>query len=326
MKTKTLFTTITVLLLGFVHHPVCQSASEQRLAILPFSAIGLDEPTILSTESLLRHEIEKLGAVEVLPQEKVDAALQGEICSEVPCAVEIGKKLQATEVLLCKMITLGEKVIVEYRLIDIPNQKILLIDQATASYVEDLDVVMERMAISIVRQEPLDKTAKIDLITAKETKTPRRRASRKYAGLSFGYLYPQEGYDSDDRSFSMDFRSGAEINDYSIGMQLAIRKGFAANIYGSYLFTKTDVCPYLGGAFGFHWITHNNYNYGGYWDDFGVYHETKKKKGDGFEFTANGGILAFHTYNLQLIANLAYSYTLNDYNDSAIIFTIGLLR
>jgi hypothetical protein len=32
-----------------------------------------------------------------------------------------------------------------------------------------------------------------------------------------------------------------------------------------------------------------------------------------------------HTYNFQLLFNLEYIRTLNDYNDGAIVFTIGIL-
>jgi len=83
------------------------------------------------------------------------------------------------------------------------------------------------------------------------------------------------------------------------------------------LFSKKDVCPYLGGAFGFHWVNHEHiYDYG----------SSKSKKGDGFEIAANGGVKLFHTFDFQVMANLAYSYTFNNYDDEALIFTVGLLK
>jgi TolB-like protein len=297
-----------------------QSSPVNRLAIFPFQSIGVDEVTTKSAESLLRTEIKKLEKTEVIAENEVNQALGEEICTEIPCAVEIGHNLAADQVVLIKLMTLGEKIIVEFSLIDVLNQKVLLTDQLSSATVEDLDVTMKRLAVSIIRKESVEKTAEIDLITEKETQTPRRRSSRKFTGFSFGYLYPQQGYDDTDRSFTMDFRTGAEINQYSIGMLLAARKGFAMNIFGSYLFSKKDFCPYLGGAFGFHWVSHDEYSY------VNGYPEESKKKGDGFELLANGGLLAFHTYNIQILVNLAYSYTLNDFDDQAIVFTIGLLR
>lgn len=298
-----------------------QDVTTGKLAILPFHSPGLDEITLKSAESLLRLEIRKLNQLEVLAEKDVEQVLSGEICVEVPCAVEIGNKLQVDQVVFCKLMTLGQKIIVEFTLVDVLNQKIILMDKLSTTNVEDLDVVMKRVALSVVRRESSEKSAQVDLITEKETETPRRRGSRKFTGFSFGYLYPQKGYDDVDRSFTIDFRTGAEISDFAIGMQMAIRKGFAMNIFSHYLFTKRDFCPYLGGAFGFHWVSHEEYiiEENGYWRE-------TNKRGDGFELIANGGLLAFRTYNIQIIINLAYSYTLNDYDDQAIVFTLGLIR
>ena len=117
-----------------------------------------------------------------------------------------------------------------------------------------------------------------------------------------------------NRFFTLDFRTGTEINDFAIGMQLAARKGFAVNIYTTYLLSRKDVCPYIGGAFGFHWVSHPGFD-----DDDDI-------NCDGFEFTANMGVRLFHTYNFQVLFNFAYAVTFNDFDDKAIIFTIGLLR
>lgn len=319
MKTHSFFM-ITVIFLCF-SFASGQNTATGKLAVLPFQSLGLDEMTMKSAESLLRLEIRKLNKVEVLGEKEVEQVLGGEICVEVPCAVEIGNKLKVDQVVFCKLITLGQKIIVEFTLVDVLNQKIILVDKLSAASVEDLDVVMKRVAVSVIRQESTDKSAEVDLITEKETETPRRRGTRKFTGFSFGYLYPQKGYDDEDRSFTMDFRTGAEISDFAIGMQMAIRKGFAMNIFSHYLFTKKDFCPYLGGAFGFHWVSHEEYiiEENGYWRE-------TKKRGDGFELLANGGLLAFRTYNIQIIVNLAYSYTLNDYDDQALVFTLGLIR
>jgi len=314
---------IVVVLLMAVGMSTSQPGSKDKLAILPFNSVGVEEMTIRSAESLLRMEIEKIGAVELISENEVYQIMGEEVCAEIPCAIELGKKLKVAQIAMVKLIALGEKVIVEYKLIDVINQKVLILDQLTSATIEDLDVTMKRLAASITRKESAEKTAEVGMITEKETERPRRRASRLFGGFSFGYLYPQQGYDDSDRSFNMDFRTGAEISDYAIGMQLAVRKGFAMNIFASYLLTKKDFCPYLGGAFGFHWVSHESpYRYN---PQYG-YMVEEEKRGDGFELSANTGLLAFRTYNVHIIVNLAYTYTLNDYDDQALIFTIGLLK
>ena len=322
MKTTHIYI-VVVSVLVIVGMSFSQSGSNGKLAILPFSTVGVEEMTIRSAESLLRMEIEKIGSVVLTPENEVYQIMGEEICTEIPCAIELGSKLKVAQIVVAKLIALGEKVIVEYKLIDVANQKTLLLDQMTSATIEDLDTTMKRIAVGITRKESAEKTAEVGMITEKETETPRRRASRLFGGFSFGYLYPQDGYDDSERSFSMDFRTGAEISNYAIGMQVAVRKGFAMNIFASYLLTKKDFCPYLGGAFGFHWVSHDpQYRY----DPQYGYMVEEEKRGDGFELSANTGLLAFRTYNVHIIVNLAYSYTLNDYDDQALIFTIGLLK
>ena len=90
----------------------------------------------------------------------------------------------------------------------------------------------------------------------------------------------------------LDLRIEYELEEYAVGMMLGARKGIAMNIYSSYLFTKTDICPFFGGAFGFHWVSHNYYN---------EWYDKNNKDEDGFEFTVRTGLRAFRTYNFQIL-------------------------
>ena len=303
---------ITIILFGF-SFLFCQEHPAEKLVILPFNAIGIDSVFMKSAQSILRFEIEQISSKQIISEEETVKVAHDNSCTELDCAVEIGKELAATEVLICNFSALGEKIVIHYLLVDVPSEKIVLIDKTSSVTIEDLDAVLIRIAKSIVENESIEKNVEVGSIIEKEMETPRRRKSHRFAGLSFGYLYPQKGYDNSDRIFSIDARTGAEMKNVMVGMQIAVRQGFAMNIFSNYLFSKKDFCPYLGGAFGFHWVHHNNY------------YDANDKKSDGFELTANAGIIAFRTYNFQVISNLAYTYTLNDYDDQAIIFTIGLL-
>ena len=196
-------------------------------------------------------------------------------------------------------------------------------DQITATSIEELETVMKRIAKSVIEIKPANKNVEVGTILESESEESLRRNSNKNVGLSFGYLYPQNGYDDDDRSFVANLHLDYELEEYAVGMLLAIRKGFAINIYGDYLFTKTDFCPFIGGAFGFHWISHNNFRNSYYINNVNV--SEKEKRSDGFEITANAGMRILHTYNFQILVNLEFIYTINDYDDTAIVFTIGIL-
>ncbi len=319
---KKLYLRIAIALILLVITGTAGSQTKKKLAIMPFHSIGVDAISIKSSESLLRMEIEKLNNFVIIPESNVKKLRDLEPPVEIPEAVEAGNKLNADNVLLCKFVALGEKIIVQYTLLDVPSEKVLLLDQANSITVEDLDAVMKRIAMSITSLETIEKTAEVGAIIDDETFEPRRRMARKFGGFSFGYVYPQHGYDGTEKSFSVDFRTGAELKNYSIGMVIAARKGFAMNVFANYLMSKKDFCPYIGGAFGFHWVSHNryttyDYNYTGRYEEM---------EDDGFEITANAGFKAFRTYNFQILVNLAYSYTLNDYDDKAFVFTIGFLR
>jgi hypothetical protein len=283
-----------------------------NIAILPLYSNGIDPVYIETAESILRVEIGKLSSKEIISTRRVNEILGEDECIESECAIEIGKEINASEVLGCRLSALGEKIIAQYFLVDVATEREVLVDQITSTNIEELETVMKRIAKSVVDIEPADKNVEVGTILEGESEEPLRRSSRKNVGLSFGYLYPQNGYDESSRYFVVDMHLDYEMEEFAAGMLLGIRDGFAVNLYGSYLFTKTDFCPYVGGAFGFHWVLHDDI----FSDD---------RRTDGFELTANTGIRILHTYNFQIIVNLEYNYTLNDYDDQSIVFTIGIL-
>ncbi|MHB1685771.1 MAG: hypothetical protein ACYCVH_00090 [Ignavibacteriaceae bacterium] len=303
-----------------------QETATQTIAILPFSSNGIDSVSIQTAESILNLELNKRTKMNVVDLTQTNDSLFISGCMDSKCAVEIGKKVGATKVLGCKLAALGNDIIVQYFLVDVLSGKELLLDQLTSANVEDLQTVMKRIAISVVDVKPASQDATVGTILKDESKTPLRRLTRKNIGLSFGYLYPQNGYDNEGRTFVADLHLDYELEDYAVGMLLGIRKGFAMNIYGDYLFSQKDFCPYIGGAFGFHWVSHNIaspvYIYSAS-NNNNI--NSNNMRTDGFEFTANTGIRILHTYNFQIVLNLEYIYTMNDYNDSAIVFTIGFL-
>lgn len=307
MKKISLAISIMFVILAIVQ---AGNLSAKTITVLPFHSLGIDEISIQTAESILKNDIQKLSSMHIISHDEVIAALEGEICTEIICAVAIGQKVNADLVLISSLSKLGEKIIIQYNLIDVSKGQSIILDNTASNSIEDLEVVMKRIAMSVVEQKPLAQTVEVGSIMEKEDDAQKRRSARRFWGLSFGYLYPQQGYDEDyDRSFTIDLRSGYEVKNIAVGLQMAARYGFASNIYASYLFSKKDLCPYVGGALGFHWVVHD-----------------EDKRGDGLEFIANAGIRAFRTYNFQIILNVDYAITFNDFDDRALIITIGLLK
>ena len=295
--------------------------SNIKILILPFNSLGIDSISLETAQNLFKFDLIKYC--------KWNIEETNQSCSSEDCAVEIGKEHNAQKSFICNMSRLGEKIIIQFILMNVETSERILSESTSALSVEDLENVMNRIALSVAREEPLNETAEVGTITEKEQVPGLRRGAERMAGISFGYLFPQSGYDNNEKSFVFEFRAGFEMPRTALGMLLAIRKGFAANIYGDYLITKTDVCPYVGGAFGFHWVSHGSvYNPPVYSTDqtYSNNYSNKDKQSDGFELTLNTGLRLFRTYDFQILLNLDYIYTFNDYKDQAIVFTIGILR
>lgn len=320
MKTSYFSAILFSFLLSFISINAQVNPDSSKLLILPFDAIGIDPVYVSTAESILRVEIEKYG-MNLINEDKTKEILNGSECYATECAIETGKKAMASKVAGCRLAALGDKVIVQYFLVDVASGKTLIMDQITSENLEDLESVMKRVASNINSEKTSNKNAMVGNIIQQETNEPLRRASRKNIGVSFGYLFPQYGYNNDDRSFTINLHLDYEVEDFATGLLAGARDGFAMNIYGEYLFSRTDFCPFAGASFGFHWVSHSNletYNYA-------THTYSDKKKGDGFELGLKTGMRVLHTYNFQILINLEYILTFNDFNDKAIVFTIGIL-
>ena len=298
-----------------------QDTTSNTIVVLPFISNGIDPFSVQTSESILRMELSKHSNTGIVSEKKTLAVIGNEKCADEECAKIIGQKLNSTEVLLCKLSPLGEKIIVQYVLIETATGKNILSESAMAVSLEDLDAVMKRIAISVANQTPFKSNQEVGNIVKQETIVPLSQVARFNFGVGFGYLFPSEGYDYDKKSFTLNIYLDYEIQDYAVGMMAGARDGFAINLYGNYLFSRTDFCPYIGGTLGFHWVAHDEVLL------IDPYYENGRieKDADGIEIGANAGIRLLHTYNIQIFLNVEYIVTFNDYKDKAIVFTIGIL-
>jgi len=231
--------------------------------------------------------------------------------------------VQAQQIVNCNLAALGEKIIVQYFVTDVAAAKNIIVDQVTAKNIEDLELVMKRIAKSASENKSVNENVEVGTITGVETDKPLRRSTFKNLGASFGYLYPTSGYDNDfSKVFVFDFRWGYEIEqNYAAGLLAGIRKGFAINVYGDYLLTRTDVCPQVGASLGFHFVSHDNPVV---FDSYGNSIQ-QNKRDDGIELGLHAGLRLLRTYSFQVLLQVDYIHTFNDYGDNAVVFTIGIL-
>lgn len=299
-------------ILFFISCVNAQVTTPEKLVVIPFNTIGIDPGYVQTAESILRMEIKRISKLDIISERRTRDVLEDDYCDDTECAIEIGSILNADQVLLCNLNALGDKIIVQYTLLQIPSGKRLVADQTTALNVEDLEPVMKRVATSLITKKSFDENVEVGTVVANESVESLRRAARYNFGLGFGYLFPSHGYDDDNRSFTINAYFDYEVPEFAVGLMVGARNGFALNLYGNYLLSRTDVCPYIGTSLGFHWVAHDNF----FFDD---------QEGDGIGLGLIGGVKLFHTYSFQLFIQGEYIMTFNDFNDKAFVFTIGIL-
>jgi len=302
---------------------IAQNIEKRSLALLPIQSNGVDEASTKTTESILRMELSKQNYISLISEKKTLRPFNAKNCTDTECAKAVGEELNIDNVLLCNLNVLGEKIIVQYYLVEVKSGDNILAEQTTALNLDDLEPVMKRIAVSVARLTPFSSNAEVGNVVGQESIESLRRKSRYNFGVGFGYLFPTNGYDGDDKSFTFNAYFDHEIKDYAVGLMAGARDGFAINIYGNYLFSKTDVCPYIGTSLGIHWVNHNDVYIDYLPEDIRPEHE--EKSGNGIELGFKGGIRLLHTYNVQLFINVEYIMTFNDYDDRAVVFTIGIL-
>ncbi len=323
MNTKML-SIIAFLFISIMNGNILCQIDTNRIVIMPFITQSIDNTTLKSAEAILRQDVAKLTQTEVFVGSKPAEAVKDTSCQSLDCIVKYGENQKADKVITCNFLVLGQKIIIQYSLIDVKEKKLKISDSMNSMSLEELDVIMKRVALSTIKNETANESAVVGAITESESKKQLRRGGGKFYGFSFGYLYPAAGFDNTERSFTMDFKFGSELENMDYGLQLFARNGFGANIFASYLFTQKDICPYIGGGAGFHWITNMGKDQYIYNNNSYTYIEDKRKE-DGFELLLNTGVRLFHTYNFRITANLSYSYTFNDFDSESFALTVGFL-
>ena len=56
----------TIVLIGLAFSLIAQNPTKEKIAILPFTAIGVDDATLASAQNILRMEITMIFTIEIL--------------------------------------------------------------------------------------------------------------------------------------------------------------------------------------------------------------------------------------------------------------------
>lgn len=140
-----------VLLLPIVAYA---QAGLPRLAVIPLNPVSVSRADATAFTGLVETALVKTGALTVLEQSQVNVILEAQErsvadCTDEKCAVEFGKLLAAEQIVLGSISSVGGKLIVNAKIIDVATSQTLRADTVEAASLSDLTGEMELLAYKL---------------------------------------------------------------------------------------------------------------------------------------------------------------------------------
>jgi TolB-like protein len=333
---KQVFVLIVLMMLSLLVLTIGRALAEEtvRLAVFDLQPIGVDPATVEAATQLLRNDLAGTGRFAVVDRGEIRRILgQDALCSDAGCAAENGRRLGAQKALVGSLSRLGEKIIVELRLVDVPTGGVEYSDRMASATVEDLDTVIQRMAGSVASGKPVEGTAEVGLITREEAREPRRRQNFFTVGGKIGYLFPTgDSWGQADRLLCLDWVTRYETNDFFVESLVGYRYqlnedngAFDIPIEFSIFYVpgRSDFSPYFGGGLGIHWIGARRWDGNGDPGD-----DDGRSTNNGLALNLGGGLMGFRTYDFRIVVDLRYSIVMADLDGQdthqGIMLTFGI--
>lgn len=306
MSTHRVF--ITLLLLG--SGIILNSAQAARVGVAPFSGAALSPDEARVARSLLVHDLQKARPADLVMELRPEPLMAQAPVLEL---MQEARGAGVDELVLISTDRLGGKLMLQLRLLETQGEQNLLTDALPVAAVEDLDVAMERVAEAIAQRQPVAESRQVGKVLENEGLNTRRRTAIRQTTLQAGYLWPigQDGDSGQGRKFTASMSSGMEERNFDAGYSLAWRNGPALLLYSDWLMQSRDLCPFVGGAAGFHWSRFKESS-GDYDLD------------DGLHTSARAGLILYRTYQFQIVLQTEYAVTWNDHQDRAWHFSLGI--
>ena len=119
-------------------------AEKMRIAIMDFKAKGVSRSIANNVSELIRGEMINTGKYIVIERSQMDQiikeqGLQQTGCSEVSCAVEVGRILSAQKILVGSVMKIGIKIIISGRIVDVEKGIGEFAEKQSARNINNLD-------------------------------------------------------------------------------------------------------------------------------------------------------------------------------------------
>ena len=133
---------------------ICSQEQYPSIAVLPFDAITVSESDAAVLSGLFETALVKTGVFSVIEQNQISEILEAQKqslsgCTDESCAVEVGKLLSASQIILGTVSTVGGKYIINAKIIDVTLGKNIRADKVEAASLADLTDAVELLAYKL---------------------------------------------------------------------------------------------------------------------------------------------------------------------------------
>ncbi len=263
----------------------------------------------------------------------------GAACTDKECIAKLAEAAGADAAVFSTVKRLGSKWIFSATIYNSAT-KLMTNQRATAVNLEDLEAITKRVSDALMQGRTVDQVASLDNITGKEEESePTRRRSLFNTGFSLGYLIPtahryaylkdttlfKDGCgvkaNCEERQLYSQMIRLAYLNSWefrenmSMGFDLtwAMPNVVGGDINMQYLFTRTDISPFLGAGLGIQYVVPLDDTTDSY------------KRNSGPAVNLQGGMVFFRTYDIHLMARAQYQVVFNQDVDQGMIYDVGVV-
>ena len=293
-----------------------QAQSHEHWALDRFATQGVDGATAATFQQLLHGQIASRtsGALTDL----------GSGCQDTDCVRAGAGKVGARVGIYGTLGRLGSKVVVTATAVDAQSGQALRSETISVDRIEDLDDAADRMAEALVTGKRVEKTGELGTITHEEAKAPVRKDTRFGVTLGLEGILPAHGFADGVVGAGTGLGLWLESMDFVIEPRIGVRTDLGAGdrdwthvpleITLSYLLSRSDFAPLLGGGLGVAY----------------VHEELPVERRDGstlvttgtrviedsifaFDVYARAGLLMLRTYDASAVLTVDYAFTFGDF-------------
>jgi len=340
------FTIKAMLMMVFAIVLTTTVQAKPTAVVFNFEGFGVDPQTVEAASQVFRAELAATEKYDVLTRGDLESRLsQADIdnlnCYDIDCAASRGKIIGAKKAVIGSLTRLGDKVIAQVQLIDVKGKKSEFDDRFSADTIDDLDVVLRRLAEAMVSGNKVETNVNKFALTEEETESSRQRKSFITSGFSFGFGLPLgDSYSNVDNlkqlAWNMRYEAGRYVVDNSVGINWGSaeltdslgdteHKGVFIipwDIGLRYIISpKSEISPYVGAGIGFHFIFAAKIN------------DTPVVDGDqAMALHLAAGLYAFQSYDFRFTVDAKYTIVFTDAfygskdNSQQIGISVGISR